>query len=70
VQSDRKRQSKLRKSQLGSSSSPNKTVDISESIQVSQSVSPAKPEKNKAKAGFQIPVDEEYEEEPFEEEYI
>ena len=69
VQSDRKQQSKPRKSKLESSSSPNKTVDISENLQVSQSVSPAKTE-NKAKAGFQIPADEEYEEEPFEEEYI
>lgn len=42
VQSDRKQQSKPGKSQLESSSSPNKTVDISENLQVSQSVSPAK----------------------------
>ena len=50
-------------------SSPNKTVDISENLPVSQSGSPAKKEAEKKQA-FQIPADEEYEEEPFEEEYI
>ena len=50
-------------------SSPNKTVDISENLPVSQSGSPAKKEVNNKQA-FKIPADEEYEEEPFEEEYI
>ena len=48
---------------------PNKTVDISENLPLSQSGSPAKKEEKK-KEGFQIPADEDYEEEPFEEEYI
>lgn len=70
MQSDRKQSSKPGESHLEVSSSPNKTVDISENLPVSQSMSPAKKE-NKAKtAAFQIPADEEYEEEPFEEEYI
>ena len=50
-------------------SSPNKTVDISENLPLSQSESPAKKEEKKKEA-FTIPADEEYEEEPFEEEYI
>ena len=49
--------------------SPNKTVDISENLPLSQSGSPAKKEEKKKQA-FKIPADEEYEEEPFEEEYI
>jgi hypothetical protein len=48
---------------------PNKTVDISENLPLSQSGSPAKKEEKKKEA-FKIPADEEYEEEPFEEEYI
>lgn len=42
-------------------SSPNKTVDISENLPVSQSESPAKTDAKKKEA-FQIPADEEYEE--------